>query len=153
MSALIESPGTCVRTRPADRAWYKTPARTTSYSRSRCAGPKCCPAPTRSGSLLGARHFLPRSRPAPIRAGSSHLRNSRPISAPVRLIEQIAYLRHLVDSYPRPSTGAQQKQIDESAGKLAQLLARLGGAVDTKLAQFNAHLRVAEMPYVGWEVN
>jgi photosystem II stability/assembly factor-like uncharacterized protein len=71
--------------------------------------------------------------------------------APACLIEQIAYVRFLIDRFDGPPTVAQQNQINEDEKKLAEVLKRFGELSTHELANLNGRLRAAGFPYIAAE--
>lgn len=67
---------------------------------------------------------------------------------PAKLIEQIAYLRHLVASHSGPPPMAQREWIDNYEKQLSAVLEHLDKVLKQDVAEFNGHLRAAGVPYL-----
>lgn len=75
------------------------------------------------------------------------LRNPIP-GKPAALLQQIGFLGHMLETYDGAPTKAQSEWIDRYDQELSEVLAQLGQSLKTGLAQFNARLRAAGIPYL-----
>lgn len=65
---------------------------------------------------------------------------------PAQLIDQIAYLRYLIEGYPGPPTDAQQSLIDRYGAQMDAMQRRTHGLFTADLSVVNAVLRGANLP-------